>query len=441
LHTITSEEMAVADANSEFMGVSRLVLMENAGRVVASHVERVLGGLAGRRVLVLAGPGNNGGDGMAAARHIAVKGGRVTVLLLASPDRIRTAEARANYMSVRNMRLTVAVEVAETSEELLKHSSLFDEAELIVDAILGTGAKAGLSGVYKTAVELANNSKAFRLSIDIPTGLEPDTGEGGFFFNADLTIALHKPKPVHGKLEGKTVVEEIGMPSEAEVVAGPGQLMLMVRKLGRERIYSGRLAYVFGAEGPDQRVRTFLNSLKGVTTFCDLNGMVENPELRYAVAASRAVLLSNDVSPASIRPFLPRSQPVVVNNLATSGVNPVYVLWSDKPLTGKLSQEYQTLVKDVEELCRKLAAPVYIVGETDTISNGLRTYLNWLGRSVKPPYFGYVSAAVAWFLGAGADPLLAMASTSHLLRNVDPPLLENPSELAEYFHRAIDQLV
>jgi ADP-dependent NAD(P)H-hydrate dehydratase / NAD(P)H-hydrate epimerase len=75
LHTITSEEMAVADANSEFMGVSRLVLMENAGRVVASHVERVLGGLAGRRVLVLAGPGNNGGDGMAAARHIAVKGG------------------------------------------------------------------------------------------------------------------------------------------------------------------------------------------------------------------------------------------------------------------------------------------------------------------------------------------------------------------------------
>jgi NAD(P)H-hydrate epimerase len=171
---------------------------------------------------------------MSAARHIAVKGGRVTVLLLASPDRIRTAEARANYMSVRNMRLTVAVEVAETSEELLKHSSLFDEAELIVDAILGTGAKAGLSGVYKTAVELANNSKAFRLSIDIPTGLEPDTGEGGFFFNADLTIALHKPKPVHGKLEGKTVVEEIGMPSEAEVVAGPGQLMLMVRKLGRE---------------------------------------------------------------------------------------------------------------------------------------------------------------------------------------------------------------
>jgi hydroxyethylthiazole kinase-like uncharacterized protein yjeF len=143
LHTITSEEMAVADANSEFMGVSRLVLMENAGRVVASHVERVLGGLAGRRVLVLAGPGNNGGDGMAAARHIAVKGGRVTVLLLASPDRIRTVEARANYMSVRNMRLTVAVEVAETSEELLKHGSLFDEAELIVDAILGTGAKAG----------------------------------------------------------------------------------------------------------------------------------------------------------------------------------------------------------------------------------------------------------------------------------------------------------
>lgn len=440
MQTITSEEMAVADANSEFIGVSRLVLMENAGRAVAAHVERILGGLADRRVLVLAGPGNNGGDGMAAARHIAVRGGKVTVLLLTAPDKIRTAEARANYEAVRNMRLTVVVETVETSEELLKHSQLFDESELIIDSVFGTGVKGGLSGIFKTAVELANNSKAFRLAVDIPTGLDPDTGEGGLYFNADLTIALHKPKPVHKKLAGKTEVENIGMPPEAEVIAGPGQLMLLVRKLGREKIYSGRLAYVFGSGGPDQRVRTFLNSLKGTTTFCDLNGLVENPELRYAVAASRAVLLSNEVSPASIRPFLPRSQPVVVSNLATSGVNPVYVLWSEKPLGDKLSREYQTLVREIEDLCKKLAAPVLVVGEIDTVSNGLRTYLNWLGRPLKAPYFGYVSAVVSWFLGAGADPLLAMASASHILRNVEPPLLENPKELAEHVHGAIEKL-
>ncbi|MEM2051969.1 MAG: hypothetical protein QW614_03330, partial [Candidatus Caldarchaeum sp.] len=93
----------------------------------------------------------------------------------------------------------------------------------------------------------------------------------------------------------------------------------------------------------------------------------------------------------------------------------------------------------VEELCRKLAAPVYVVGEVDSISNGLKTCLNWLGRPVKQMHFGYAQALVAWFMSSGADPLLSMASASYILRSVEPPVLETPSQLAAAVHAIIEQ--
>ncbi|MEM4280797.1 MAG: NAD(P)H-hydrate epimerase [Candidatus Caldarchaeum sp.] len=439
MQTVTSEEMMVLDANAEWMGIRRLVLMENAGKAVATRLEEVLGKLEGRKILVLCGPGNNGGDGLAAARHMSCMGAEVTVLLLAEPSKIRTEEARINYEAVKNMRLTTVLEPVETIEKLMQHAQLFDEAEAIVDAVLGTGARGGLSGVYRTAVELANSSKAFKLAVDIPTGVDPDTGAGELYFQADITVALHKLKPVHLKQTGKTIVEKIGIPDEAEILAGPGQLKLLVRRTGRDKLGSGRLAYIFGDAGPDQKVRDFLTSLKGFTAFCDLNMLVENPELRYAVASSRAVLLSADVNATAVRPFLPRSQPVVVSHLATAGVNPVYVLWSEKTVAESLKTIYRTLVRDVEELCRKLAAPVYVVGEVDSISNGLKTYLNWMGRPLKQTHFGYAQALVAWFIGAGADPLFSMASASHILRSVDPVVLEMPSQLASAVQNIIEQ--
>ncbi|MEM0442707.1 MAG: NAD(P)H-hydrate epimerase [Candidatus Caldarchaeum sp.] len=437
--TITSDEMTVVDENCEWMGLKRVVLMENAGRAVAEAVLNVLKDVGGRKVLVLCGPGNNGGDGLAAARHLTGMGAETKVLILADPSKIKTDESRRNFETVRNMKLSIKLDSVDSTEELLQHVEAFSQADVIVDAILGTGARGGLSGVLKTAVDLANSSKAFKLSVDIPTGLDPDTGEGEVFFQPDLVVALHMPKPVHRRIQEKTVVERIGIPAEAGVVAGPGQLKLLVRKAGRDKLYTGRIAYIFGEKGPDERVREFLTSLKGFTAFCNLDMLVENPELRYAVAASRSVLLAGDINPSSVKPFLPRSQPVVVSNLATAGLNPVYVLFSEKPLAGELRQVYQTLLKDVEELCRKLAAPIYVVGEVDSMTNGSKTYLNWMGRPLTQAYHAYAQALVAWFVGAGADPLLSTASASYLLRSAEPAALEMPQKLAAYVSSSIEQ--
>ncbi|MCS7129547.1 MAG: NAD(P)H-hydrate epimerase, partial [Candidatus Caldarchaeum sp.] len=296
MQTISSDEMMVIDANSELLGVGRIVLMENAGRSVAQVLSNALNGVSGKRVLVLCGPGNNGGDGLAAARHLACMGAEVRVLLLTDPSKIRTEECRRNFEAVKNMRLSTFLRTVDSSEELLKYVDEFNEAEAIVDAVLGTGARGGLLGTFKTAVELANSSKAFKLAVDIPTGIDPDTGEGDVFFQADLVVALHMPKPAHSKMMQKTVVENIGIPAESSHVAGPGQLRLLLKRTGRDKLQSGRVAYIFGDEGPEEKLRDFLTSLKGFTAFCNLNMLVENPELRYAVSSSRAVILSRDVN-------------------------------------------------------------------------------------------------------------------------------------------------
>jgi len=428
---VTSEEMLVLDENAEWIGVSRLMLMENAGRAVAERVAEALGSVKGRKILILCGSGNNGGDGFAAARHLALMGAEVKVLLLTSPEKIRTEEARKNYRAVESMRLSIKLKSITSSEELYRYTAFFDEAEAVVDAILGTGAKGGLSGVYRAAVELANNSKALKVSIDIPTGLDPDTGTGDFWFQADLTVALHRPKPANLQHQGRYVVESIGLPYEAGVIAGPGQLKLMVLKTGLQKIFNSRVACVFGGEGPESRLREFLTSLKGSTIFCDINMLVENPEIRYAVASSRAALITGEVNPNNVKAFLPRSQPMVLTTIAAAGVNPVYVLWSEKTVGEEFTSQYHTLVRDVEELCRKLAAPVYVVGEVDALSNGVKTYVNWMGRSLRPQHYRLAQALIAWFLGGGCDPLLAAASTSYLLRSAEPSELENPPALAE----------
>lgn len=438
--TITSDEMTMVDENSEFMGVRRIVLMENAGSAVARNVVSFFEDVRGKKILVLCGPGNNGGDGMAAARHLACMGADVTVLLLSDPARIRTAEARINYESVRNMKKSVDLQVVDETDKLLELAHLFDEAEAIVDAILGTGAKGGLSELFRTAVSLANNSDAVKVAVDIPTGLDPETGEGETYFLPTQVVALHKPKPVHEKIKEKTVVEKIGIPPEAELLAGPGQLKLLLRKIGVSKLSMGRLAYVFGESGPDPKAREFLTSLRVSTAFCDLNMLVENPEIRYAVASSKAVLLSKEVNVLSIKPFLPRSQPVILTTPSSYIANPIYVLWSDKPMLEDFRKKHATYLRDVDELCRKLASPVYVVGEVDIMSNGVKTWANWLGKPVKHAYFAYVPALAAWLVACGADILQSLASTSYLVRSAEPYQLENPSSLAEHVSETIDRL-
>ena len=156
--TISTIEMAIADRNSEFLGVPRRILMENAGRSVAEVVYSKFKEL--NNVLVVAGLGDNGGDGLVAARYLYNWGKNVKVILLGREEDIRSDLTRENYRVLKNL---IGVELLELSTpyELLTHEELFTKwAQVIVDAIIGTGIRGMLREPQLTAIELINLSKA-----------------------------------------------------------------------------------------------------------------------------------------------------------------------------------------------------------------------------------------------------------------------------------------
>ncbi len=157
-NSITSKEMRIIDINSEYLGVSVLELMENAGKgVVDAIIGRV--DVRGKEVLILCGTGNNGGDGFVAARYLAKNGAKVEVILVGEEEKIRTSESRENWGKIREEK-GIAVKASRGKE-------IGFDRDIIVDALLGTGVMGELREPTKSVVEGVNDSRAFKVSVDI----------------------------------------------------------------------------------------------------------------------------------------------------------------------------------------------------------------------------------------------------------------------------------
>ena len=211
---ITPEEMTQEEARATSLGIGVGKLMENAGAEVAREVERRYGPLFGKRVLVVAGTGNNGGDGFVAARYLAARGSKAKVLLLSSPEAIRTTEAQTNWKRLGET--AAEVMVARDGSEVTKLGSEFGRAEIVIDAIFGTGIRGDVREPHSTAIRLLNESRAKKVALDIPSGLDPLTGESnGTTVRAEVTIALHMAKVGlrrRSEFTGEVVVVPIGIP-------------------------------------------------------------------------------------------------------------------------------------------------------------------------------------------------------------------------------------
>ena len=193
---------ALDRAAMEELGIPGLVLMENAAASIERECTRLLADRPDRRVLVLCGAGNNGGDGLAVARRLSVGGcSRVRVGLVVGEEKL-VGDAGANLRMARG----VGVEVARMGA-----SEIAGEADagslLVVDALLGTGLDRPLEGAMAEAADAINELRgpggvrgreSFVLSVDLPSGLDADTGEplgGGACVVADLTVTLAALKP------------------------------------------------------------------------------------------------------------------------------------------------------------------------------------------------------------------------------------------------------
>ena len=204
-------------------GVPGVVLMENAGRATVEAIRRWRGRLSGQTVLIVVGPGNNGGDGLVVARHLHQAGCQVVVLALVRPA-AWSGEAAINWRTVQKLPVRV-VEIID-NEKAQASQMEFRQVDFVVDAIFGTGLRRVVAGHFATVIDLINQCGRPVVAVDIPSGLDSDSGKPlGCCLRADITVTYGLAKP--GQLlqpgaayVGRLEVVDIGIPKEVVAEAG-----------------------------------------------------------------------------------------------------------------------------------------------------------------------------------------------------------------------------
>jgi NAD(P)H-hydrate epimerase len=221
---LSAAQMRAADrAATERLGVPSLVLMENAGRGVAELVRARVDDAEGF-VAIVCGGGANGGDGFVAARHLAQRGVAARVLLCAPPARL-AGDAALNFAALQRLG-TVAIDDGSAWTEAAAWRARLEGASAIVDAIFGIGLRDAIAGAPAAALEAMNEARALKVAVDVPSGLDADTGRPtGPVFRADVTATMGARKlglvidaaaPV-----GDVEVIDLGVPITAAADAGP----------------------------------------------------------------------------------------------------------------------------------------------------------------------------------------------------------------------------
>ena len=240
-------DMNIIDSNAGAMGISRLVLMENAGRSIANNIFNISKPC---KVTIFAGTGGNGGDGFVAARHLLNMGFEVDIYFLGHPIDIKSHESLKNWEILKNISSktnSIGIHIIKDSSQLESTNSV-----VVVDAILGTGTKGEIREPVSSAVDIINNSNGTVIAVDIPTGLDPQTGMVNHkAVEADFTITFHKKKNglKNGdtRYVGKIVVCDIGIPKEVELFTGPGDLLrLTSREAATHKGQNGNVLVVGG---------------------------------------------------------------------------------------------------------------------------------------------------------------------------------------------------
>ena len=217
---ITSEQMyRIEDNGYSIFGMKKVLMMENAGHGLADFIVSEKGPtFAGKKIILFCGTGNNGGDAMVASRHLSSRDGiEITLVLLGDMKNIKTEETMVNWDIIQKMN-SIKILKGPNVVELAK--SQVSESDIIIDGIFGTGIKGEIREPFSSAIDLINNSNTFVVSVDIPSGLDPN--DGSFHekcVKANATVTFHRIKKglkMNKEYVGKLHVEKIGIPIESE---------------------------------------------------------------------------------------------------------------------------------------------------------------------------------------------------------------------------------
>lgn len=230
MYLVTAHEMREMDRRTiESFGLPGRILMENAGGGATCVLNNYFNGPEGKKIAVLAGRGNNGGDGFVMARYLAQRGADVTVYLLSDRSAVK-GDAGANLNLLDPLHIPV-IEIPD-QKHFGKHKKSMLDQHILIDAMLGTGLSSDVNGYFYNIIEFVNNSEKPVFSVDIPSGLDSDTGRPrGICIKAHTTATFAFPKIGHVLLPGASYVGNlkivnIGIPPYIADAVAPAQFLL-----------------------------------------------------------------------------------------------------------------------------------------------------------------------------------------------------------------------
>jgi len=282
---VSSREMRALETNAEYFGIALLQLMENAGRNIAEEVAK--NAAKGKRVAIFCGLGGNGGDGFVAARHLLTRDFEVTIVLAGKSRDISHESTLQNWRAIQPLQDKIAVFEVSDSSAIPKIT-----ADIVVDALLGTGTKGKLKAPIRQMVEYINSLSAFKIAVDVPTGIDSDNGDVlGAAVKADLTITFYKSKlglEKAKKYVGELLVKGIGLPMELEGFAGPGDVQLAAKKRepSSHKGDFGRLLVIGGSE-----------VFSGAPALVSLAALRTGVDIAYVAAPAKTAQAISSMSP------------------------------------------------------------------------------------------------------------------------------------------------
>lgn len=267
---IPSAKVGILDNNSAWLYIPKSHLMECAGYSAAMEIIERYKLNEQSKVLILCGTGNNGGDGFVIARHLSSFGIHTRVALLGGTHKISTREANLNWRIIsENLTYSIKTDILKDSTDVVQYGILLDKEHdyrIIIDALLGTGIRGKIREPIATAIDFINEAREHQdikiVSIDVPSGLNPDTGEvEDKAVKSDLVITFHRAK-TGMKIDEDYIrhisVKSIGIPPEAHLFVGRGDFLPTMKQrmpeyhkgqfgrmlvIGGSKNYSGAPAY------------------------------------------------------------------------------------------------------------------------------------------------------------------------------------------------------
>lgn len=417
MHLVTSKQMAAIDKRSiEEYGIPGIVLMRRAGQAVVDELVARLGSVAGERLIVLCGRGNNGGDGFVVARLLKERNARVEVYLLATKDRIegdaRTAMEEWLAAGGTITELTDEAKVEETTAR-------WGDADYLVDAMLGTGLSGEVCGIFRAVIEAIGRLRVPVVAVDIPSGIAGDTGQVcGVAIRATLTVTFGLPKIGHAFHPGKRhcgtlTVADIGFPKEAiereagrTFMAGPDDARRWLPRrapdahkgsLGRVLVVAGSVGMTGAAAMASEAALRAGSGLVYLACPASLNDILEVkvtevitipvPEVRkkrcLALRAHGEIRrLAEDVQVIAIGPGIGRHRETVelVRRFVSECEKPLVIdadgLFALSPAREKVLTSNAVLTPHYGELSRLMEIPIPDI-QADPIGSCQRTADHW----------------------------------------------------------------